>query len=174
MPEKLSVHVSLAEFIQTVLLNDLRRMVYDANLHYLAFGTIAVGIEFLGACKDSEPFNEEGLSKGRFGLGIQRLAKIDRRYTQFNQNRSPYCLYKLLRCGTAHVMRPAGPILFTQRLHCAGQPEKHLDVVDGKLLLVCEDFYDHFAQGCESLIKELPRMRASKLKDPYMWVGEVG
>ena len=42
-------------------------------------------------------------------------------------------------------MRPAGPILFSERSHDDGGPEKHLDLIRGKLLLISEDFYDHFA-----------------------------
>jgi len=163
----------LIDFIRAVFLNDLRRMVYDANLHYLAFGTIAVGIEFLGACDDAHPFNESGKSTERFDLGMKRMARLDPRYSTYNQKTSSFYLYKYLRCGTAHVMRPAGPILFSQRSHDEGDPEKHLDLIGGKLLFISEDFCDHFAQCCETLIQELPGKTSPKLTDPYLWVGDV-
>lgn len=165
--------MTLVDFIRAVLLGELRRMVYEARLHYLAFGTIAVGIEFLGACDDDEPFNKSGLSTPRFGLGIDRMAKVDARYADYNKKDSPYNLYKHLRCGTAHIMRPAGPIAYSERAHDDGGPVQHLEVVNGKLLLVSEDFYDHFAQCCETLISELPAARAPKLRDPYLWVGDL-
>jgi hypothetical protein len=167
------ITMPLADFIRVVLLNDLRRMVYEAKLHYLAFGTIAVGVEFLGACDDRHPFQQSGLSESRFNLGIQRLSRSDSRYGQYNQRSSPYCLYRFLRCGTAHVMRPAGAVLFSQRSHWAQRPGSHLAEFNGQLLLICEDFYDHLARGCETLIEDLPRMTAPKLQNPYLCVGGV-
>jgi hypothetical protein len=168
------VHLTPTDFIRSVLLGDLERMVYEAKLHYLAFGTIAVGIEFLGACEDAYPFNEEHHSRSRFELGMERMARIDQRYSKYNQKKtSPFYLYKFLRCGTAHMMRPDGPILFSDREKDDGGPEQHLEAPKGKLWLVCEDFYDHFAQSCETLIQELPGMTAPKLKNHYLWVGDV-
>ena len=58
----LGVLMPLIDFIRAVFLNDLRRMVYDANLHYLAFGTIADGIEFIGACDNAHPLDESDRS----------------------------------------------------------------------------------------------------------------
>ncbi len=77
MDAQTPMRLSLTHFIQTVLLGDLRRMVYDAKLHYLAFGTIAVGIEFLGACEDAYPFNESGHSAPDASLrgGARPLAR---------------------------------------------------------------------------------------------------
>jgi hypothetical protein len=167
------VHLTLTHFIQTVLLGDLRRMVYDAKLHYLAFGTIAVGIEFLGACDDPHPFNQRGHSGPRFDLGMDRMARIDQRYSIYNQKISRFHLYEFLRCGTAHIMRPGGRILFSDRAKDDGGPQQHLEVTNGKLWLICEDFYDHFAQSCETLIQELPGLTAPKLRNHYLWVGDV-
>jgi hypothetical protein len=113
------------------------------------------------------------LSTSRFNLGIDRLSRIDPRYRQYNQPSSPYCLYRFLRCGTAHVMRPAGPVLFSQRSHWVQQPGSHLSEFNGRLLLICEDFYDHLARSCETLIQELPGMASPKLQDPYLCVGRV-
>jgi len=167
------VALGLTEFIRVVLLDNLRKMVYDANLHYLGFGTIAIGVEFIGACFDEHPFHQERLSRPRFDQGIQRLARIDPRYQQYNQPSSPYFLYKFLRCGMAHVMRPQGPVLFSSREHWPECPSMHLSEVNYHLLLICEDFYDHFAQSCEDLIRELPSMSAPKLADPYIFVASL-
>jgi hypothetical protein len=172
--------MALENFVRTVLLGDLRRMVYEAKLHYLAFGTIAVGIEFLGACDDPEPFisDKRGLSTKRFKAGIKRMARIDPRYSTYNEPSSDFNLYKHLRCGTTHIMRPGGRIAFSERAHDDVGPEQHLTIVKDdqhrdKLLLVSEDFYDDFAKCCEMLIAELPGMTEPKLKSPYLWVGDV-
>ena len=174
MNEHDRIDMSLEDFIRVVLLDDLRRMVYEANLHYLAFVSIAVGVEFLGACDDPHPFDQRGLSENRFSLGINRLSKIDSRYGQHNQHTSPYYLYRFLRCGTAHIMRPTGPVLFSQRSHWGKRPSSHLGELNKQLLLICEDFYDDFAKSCETLIQELPSMTAPKLRDPYLCVRGIG
>jgi hypothetical protein len=165
--------MSLAEFIRAVFLHDMRRMIYDANLHYLGFGVIASGIEFVGACFDEYPFHQERKSRPRFAQGMQWLSRIDPRYQQYNQPSSPYFLYKFLRCGMAHVMRPHGRVLFSSRVHWPESPNAHLSEVNNSLLLICEDFYDHFARGCEELIAELPQLAAPKLADPYLFVGPL-
>ncbi|MGA2440097.1 MAG: hypothetical protein ABSH08_04005 [Tepidisphaeraceae bacterium] len=158
------------EFIRGVLLTDLKRMVYECNLHYLAFGVIAVGIEFLGACEDSHPFEEPRHSHDRFDAGIQRLASIDSRYADYNKKDSPYWLYRFLRCGTAHVMRPHGPLLFSQRSHSPNGMSSHLNVFNGFLSLICEDFYDHFAEGCQTLLQDSVVISKPKLQQTYLTV----
>lgn len=71
---------NLDSFIRTVFLGDLRRMVYDHGLHYLSFGTVAVGIEFLGACTDSDPWDIQHKSKARFAAGIDAyMRQVDPR-----------------------------------------------------------------------------------------------
>jgi len=146
-------------------------MVYDANLHYLGIGNISLGIEFLGACLDEYPFNKSGESKKRFKIGIEHfLSKIDPRYSKFNQRSSPYYLYKNLRCGMAHVIRPQGKVHFTSRKESKSDGTKHLCQSEGRLILVCEDFYDHFAQSCKMLIEKLPTLTNIKIKEPYLTI----
>ena len=70
-------------------------------------------------------------------------------------------------------LRPGVRIAYSERAHDDGGPEQHLEIVNGKLLLVSEDFYDHFAQCCETLIDELPGMTEPKLRNPYLWVGDL-
>jgi hypothetical protein len=56
---------------------------------YLAFGQIAVGIEFFGACRDSKDFATAGESKSRFNKGISHyMAKVDTRYATYNTKKS--------------------------------------------------------------------------------------
>ena len=67
---------TLPGFIDDVLVPQLNAMKSGAG--YLAFGQIAVGIEFLGACKDAHDFDQEGHSKCRFERGItDYMAKIE-------------------------------------------------------------------------------------------------
>lgn len=164
------VNLTPADFIRCVFLRDLKRMVYESRLVYLAFGVIAVGVEFLGACEDAEQFEDEGKSRARFARGIQRLAGINENYAKYNSAKSPYCLFKFLRCGTAHVMRPHGPIAFAERSNCAtGSP--HLTVCDGRLILVCEDFYDHFAQACTEMLEDPAVTNGPKFQKTCLSIG---
>ena len=167
---KSKIEMSIENFIRTVFLHDLKVMIYDANLHYLGFGTISSGIEFLGACIDDHPFSKPGESKKRFKLGIDHfMSKIDSKYSQFNQESSPYYLYKYLRCGMAHIIRPNGQVHFASR-NRTNRNNIHLSIIGEILVLVCEDFYDHFAQSCKMLINELPSLSKPKLEAPYLTV----
>ena len=40
------------EFIQSVLMDDINEIVNHHKMHYIAFGLMAQGMEFLGACLD--------------------------------------------------------------------------------------------------------------------------
>lgn len=158
-------------FIRIVLLDNLRKMVYDAHLAYLAVGNIAVGIEFLGACVDEHNFVVEHQSKKRFAAGIdQFMAKVHPKYKTYNQESSPFFLYRQLRCGMAHLIRPQGKVAFTTRTEADDEGSKHLEIhaSEDKLILVVEDFYDDFAAGCELLRKKLPKMTHSKLKEVFI------
>ena len=161
--------LSIQEFVERVLLRDLRRMIYEAKLHYLGFGSIAVGIEFLGACVDDHPFGASRHSAARFERGITDfMTKADSRYEKHHHR-----LYNYLRCGIAHVMRPTGKVLFTSREESVHDQTHHFQIInDDQLLLVCEDFYDDFATSCQALIAQLPSLTSPKLQQPYLVITE--
>jgi hypothetical protein len=169
MPTEASkTNLSIQELVERVLLRDLRRMVYEAKLHYLGFGSIAVGIEFLGACVDDHPFEASGCSAERFKRGIDDfMIKSDSRYEEYHDR-----LYKHLRCGIAHVMRPSGKVLFTSRDESLQDQTHHFQLISDQLLLVCEDFYDDFASACQALIDQLPNLTSPKLQQPYLVINE--
>ena len=170
---------SIESFVRTVLLRDLRRMTYDCGLHYLAFGAIAVGIEFLGACQDAEDFGKQGLSGRRFEQGIEDFMRpVDARYSAYNQPGSPFYLYKHLRCGMAHIMRPQGAVGFTCRSDAEKSGYRHLDLVafgGGRqgVIMTAEGFYDDFAKACEILLTQLPSKTGPKFTDVYLPVSEL-
>ena len=167
---------SLESFVKDVLLDDLRKMVYDCGLHYLAFGTIAVGIEFLGACTDADPWNERGKSKKRFSAGIDTyMDKVDSLYAVFNADSSPYNLYRHLRCGMAHILKPQGGVGLTCRSDAASSGMNHLDEIHGGAAIVMtpEDFFDDFAKACGILLGDLPAKTESKFTDVYLPVTRV-
>jgi len=167
---------SIESFVKTVLLNDIRRMTYDCGLHYLAFGNIAVGIEFLGACEDAHPFHKQGESRDRFKLGIENyMAKVNPLYATYNDPKSPFHLYKYLRCGMAHVMRPQGTVGFIGRSQAENAGYSHLSLVyQGQaLLLTAEDFYDDFEKACQIFLADLPKKTDPKFQAIYLPVSDL-
>ncbi|MDY3553648.1 hypothetical protein R5W24_002752, partial [Gemmata sp. JC717] len=95
----------------------------------------------------------------------------DPRYKTFNDS-PDYCLYKHLRCGMAHLLRPQGKVAFTNREQALKDGNAHLVVnpqID-KLVLVAERFSDDFATACRALIPQLPELakRHPKLNEPYL------
>jgi hypothetical protein len=153
------------EFIRDALLPDLRRMVYDLDLHYLAFEIIAVGIELLGACDDPYDWEESRHSEKRFELGMKRMSRVNARYDKYCDAGSHLYLYKHLRCGIAHIMRPQKSLLLSQRDY--SPKGSHLTEISGHLTLVCEDFYDDFAASCNALCRESSTINAQKLHEPF-------
>jgi hypothetical protein len=98
--------VTVEQFIDIVLVHDIGQMVYDCKLHYLSFGAIAQGIEFLGACLGELPFEEEGQSDDRFRKAINKL--FPKRYEKHRKGQSKHDLYQFLRCALVHQLRPQG------------------------------------------------------------------
>ena len=174
MAKRIHVHEKQIEwFIDTVLIHDIGKMIKTPCLHYLSFGVMAVGIEVIGACLDNKEFGEEGESRARFNRGIQSfLCKSDPRYAKHIEKKSRYCLYDQLRCGMSHILRTGGKVSFTSRLGVKEMKLQHLTIAPQtkKLILVAEDFYDHFVEGCKDLRSQLPTLRKKhpKLNKPYM------
>ena len=157
---------SLEWFINTVLIDNMGRMARTEGLQYLSFGAVAVGIELLGACEDEDEFTIEKRSKARFRVGINRyMNQIDARYGLHNSESSQFHLYKFLRCGMAHILRPHG-IMFTTENEATNDRTAHLEVnaETGCLVLVAENFHYDFARACLILKSELPNLRKRSVK----------
>jgi hypothetical protein len=101
-----------------------------------AFGIIGISIEALGSFFDSDPLEQEGLSKKRFSKAVDELFKpLKKEY-----DNKAVCLFRGLRCGMAHIGRPQGKIAFTTRSEAQADGNKHLNKDhQGMLVLVAED-----------------------------------
>jgi hypothetical protein len=164
---------SLSDFIQTVLLSDLQTMLVDCHLEYFAFGTIACGIELLGACNDDQPWHQPGLSKTRFNSGIDTfMATVDARYQEVNNADR---LYTNLRCGMAHVLRPQGCFALTNRNTAQALELEHLTLKSGTetTILVVEDLLDHFSQACSTLLEQLPGKTGGKFTETFLAISSL-
>lgn len=155
---------SLIQFIDDPLLRELEAMVKHAG--FLAFGQIALGIEFLGACKDEFAFEEERHSRTRFEMGItEYMAKIDSRYSSYGQGRDSY-LYKGLRCGMAHLVRPQGGLVGLTCDTTATHLQKLSD--PDAVVIVLKPFFDDFKKACELLKKDIPNLIHPKIQGTYL------
>lgn len=123
---------------------------------------------------DGLPFDLQGHSRQRFESAIKTL--FDPKYYPYADKGSQYDLYKHLRCGMAHIMRPQGKIVFADAERGADR-SAHLQVLtamDNNLALVSEVFYTDFAEACKKMKQQMaagayPR----KLTDRYLSITQV-
>lgn len=166
------------EFIDTVLIHDIGRVI-DAGCAYLAFGLIAQGIETLGAILDEKEIhdNDKGLPEARFRNAIKDLFNWQGSlYPKYVAEGSEYDLFKYLRCGMAHVLRPAGKVALTTKKEAEKDGTKHLEVVEetGQLILVIEELYADFVRACKKCKNCIPEKTHPKLKRDYLTITEFG
>jgi len=159
--------MTILEFVQKVLIDEFKEIQRDESHRHLSFGLIYQGIEFLGACLDSDPFSAKGLSAPRFRRAIYDLFPVS--YHPFNQGTGkPFDLYEIFRCGLVHVILPGS------RLELIGRPEKaqlhaeHLEIKEirglDRLVLVLEDLFDDYEKACVEIISRIRDGRLSTWK----------
>lgn len=125
--------VTLREFIEKELCGSIEQTM--VNFPYFAFGTIAIGIEFLGNCMDSDGWNAKHLSKKRFDKAINTLPSLTK-YKDAN-------LYTDLRCGMAHMMAPNNSLLVANNEGAYSAQDRTLYI---------KTFYQDFKEACQYLI----------------------
>ena len=160
-------------FINTVLLGNIKDMICTNSQHYLGFGVVACGIEFLGACMDSLPFDAQNISRQRFEAAIKTL--FDSKYHPYADKGAEYDLYKHLRCGMAHIIRPQGKVAFTTHNESITDNTHHLCVEKNtqKLILVSEAFYSDFAEACKKMKNHMSAgAYPKKLSDEYLPIAQ--
>lgn len=173
-PERLKMKPN--EFINIVLVRDIGRVI-DTGCAYLAFGLIAQGIETLGAILDEKEIhdNDKGLPETRFRDAVKTLFNWQgSHYPKYVAENSEYDLFKYLRCGMAHVLRPAGKVAFTTKKESEEDGTKHLKVAKetGQLILVIEEFYADFVRACQKCKNRIQKKTHPKLKKDYLTITE--
>lgn len=146
------------DFIQTVLIDEFKEIQQDSGHHYLSYTLICQGIEFLGACLDSESFSSKGLSAARFRRAICDLFPPS--YHKFNQGSGrPFDLYENLRCGLIHAILPGSQQELIRRSQETELDAHHLEVKEirglNRLVLVSEDLFDDYEKACGEIIKRI-------------------
>jgi hypothetical protein len=148
----------ILDFIQKVLIDEFREIGQDKGHPYISFSLICQGIEFLGACLDSEPFSAKGLSAPRFRRAIYDLFPTS--YRKFNQGTGkPFDLYENLRCGLIHVVLPGSRLELIRRIEKAKFSANHLEVKEirgiDRLVLVLEDLFEDYERACQEIIARI-------------------
>lgn len=166
--------MTLEEFINNTVIDEIGIMVSTPRLKYLSFLVMSSAIEFLGACLDNKPFHTIGRSQTRFKKAINEIQALSN-YRRFLSKGSGIDLYTELRCGLSHSALPKRNIELTElRDPVAGS--MHLQVQQLKtrpnprLILVCEDLYNDISLAATEVIAELknPGKYHHNAIDPFM------
>jgi len=159
--------MEILDFIQKVLIDEFKEIQHDEGHPYILFSLICQGIEFLGACLDSEPFSAKGLSAPRFRKAIYDLFPTS--YRKFNQGTGkPFDLYENLRCSLMHVILPGSQLELIRRAEKAKISGNHLEVKEirgiNRLVLVSEDLFEDYERACQEIIARISdgRLRSWK------------
>lgn len=135
-------------FLREVVEKEIAKL-QDVGLSYMQFVIMGQAIEVLGSFLDNKPMKAKGQSAKRFSLAVKKL--FGGRYRQLNDNSF---LYDKLRNQMTHTFIPGGDlILLNQSENINGY--KHLQMTNGKLVLVAEIFYEDICKACERLLEAL-------------------
>jgi hypothetical protein len=159
--------MKILDFIQRVLIDEFKKIQYDEDRPHISFNLIFQGIEFLGACLDSEPFLAKGLRAARFRRAIYDLFPMS--YHPFNRGSGkPFDLYEHLQCSLWDVILPGSRLELIRRCEKAKLNANHLEIreVQGvdRLFLVLEDLFDDYEKACREIISRISDGRLSGWK----------
>jgi len=154
----------ILDFIQEVLIDEFKEIQQDERHLYVSFTLICHGIEFLGACLDSDAFSSKGLGAPRFRRAVWDLFPTS--YHAFNRGSGkPFDLYENLRCGWLQGILPGSRVELIRRSEKAKLDAHHLEVMEirgmERLVLVSEDLFEDYEKACKEIIA---RIREGRLK----------
>lgn len=151
--------MKVKEFINNVMINEIKTIQQIEGHHYISFGLIAQGIEFLGACLDNNPFNtNQRVSAERFNNCIKTL--FPPKYHPFVKQKSTeqFDLYGNLRCGILHIFIPGPDLEVIQESEITDYGE-HLDIKNirsrDRLILVSKNLMADFETACREVIRRI-------------------
>lgn len=131
-------------FLQNVIIGELGKL-QQIHLSYMQFVLMGQAIEVLGGFLDNKPMKAKGQSAKRFEMGVNRL--FGGRYRLLNDKNY---LYDKLRNQMTHTFIPGRDLLLLNKAEDTGK-HKHLDIIDGQLILIADVFYNDICKACERL-----------------------
>ncbi len=159
--------MDIPDFIQKVLIDEFKEIQREEGNPHILFSLICQGIEFLGACLDSDAFSCKGLSAPRFRRAVYDL--FPGTYHPFNQGSGkPFDLYENLRCALYQIVLPGARLELIQRSEQPRVNANHLEIKEirgtDRLVLVLEDLFDDFEQACKEIMERIRDGRLSGWK----------
>ena len=149
--------MNVKEFINSVLVGEFKSIQQESGHHYLSFGLIAQGIEFLGACLDNYDFFKENESRTRFNLAISELFPI-KYHSYIGTKGTPYNLFDNLRCGILHTLVPKPVLELIQEIEKKDFGE-HLEIKEirnrPRLILISQELMKDFENACNDIIYKI-------------------
>jgi hypothetical protein len=150
----------IKSFINKFFIEEIKRL-QDNEFYYFSFILIGQAIEALGGLMDNKPLKARGQSFKRFTKSINSL--MPPKYRLVNKDN---VLYDKLRNQMTHSFIPSNSlILITKEKNINNY--NHLDTVDGKLVLIAEDFYQDIVQACNKLfyLLDTEKVKAKMIAD---------
>ncbi len=131
-------------FINKFFVEELNRLQKE-NFHHFSFILIGEAIETLGGFIDNKPLKAKAQSMKRFTKGINVL--MPRKYALVNTGNF---LYDKLRNQMVHSFIPSASLILISRDRNPNN-YKHLQEVEGRLVMISEDFYEDLIHACNRL-----------------------
>lgn len=141
--------VSVRDFIKEYLIDGIEEIKKEHPYH--AFLLMAVGVEFLGKCKNTNDWNfyQNGQPEADFNDGLAEFPKDlegKNKYDSLN-------LYKNLRCGLAHSFLMKGDLTLSDK--------------EGGGSISCDVFYDDFVKACKKILTMPSISNGKSLDDTF-------
>jgi hypothetical protein len=153
--------MKIDEFIRKTFLEEYQCIVY--NHPYIGCILIVHGIELLGRCLDNDHDFDHHSSNCVQENFKRAMKEFPTEYKAITTKQWGVHI----RNGFAHsmIMKPTSPIVLTRR-----QPtsHKHLDLYQGKRLIIVEDFYEHFCKACENVTIKMKLMTHEKFNREFL------
>ncbi|MDL2251816.1 hypothetical protein LJC12_03090 [Odoribacter sp. OttesenSCG-928-J03] len=135
----------------------------DAGLNYMHFVIMGQTIEVLGGFLDTKPLKAKDQSAKRFSAAINYL--FGGQYRIRNEKRA---LYDKLRNQMTHSFIPGKGVKLLNRAN-NNTGGSHLDIVNGSLILISEDFFDDIIKASNRLSDLL---KSGKIKPKTIAFGD--
>lgn len=139
-------------FLNEVLIKELGKLQH-VGLSYMQFVIMGQAIEVLGGFLDQKPMKAKGQAAKRFSCGVNHL--FGGKYRLLNNKEY---LYDKLRNQMVHTFIPGNDLLLLSEAANSGN-QKHLEIYDGRLVLVSEVFYRDICTACQRLLTALKEGR---------------
>lgn len=145
--------VSVKQYIEKYIMASVEDLV-EREQHLPAFLMISCGIEFLGKCIGSKPFEDRDYQGGNFKNALASFSSLNKYILNCSID-----IYTNLRCGIVHSLLPDNNIMLVEG-------KNNLPNVIG-----LKDLKDDFITACNDLLTDVCHMGDNKsLNDTICYI----